>query len=191
MIYLIILIISALIGFSIRDYKDMHGKIVKMDLWGNIFITVSLFAFFSAVAFTYNAVENLGAKNRAESKLDKNIIKVRHTDTFELRQITSKTDKKESVSGYYFLIGGSFSGEKTENNVIKVFAKVDGYYRVVSFPLEKLRVSIDNALLKPTLKLEYTDTPKTNEDVVNSSGNVYIINCPEKYLPEKLIPIEL
>ena len=49
---LIILIISALIGFSIRDYKDMHGKIVKMDLWGNIFITVSLFAFFSAVAFT-------------------------------------------------------------------------------------------------------------------------------------------
>ena len=173
-----------------HDFEDWRGR-VEITLAGKIVATVLFFVIFSAVVFAYNIVENFVVEKIAESKLDKNITKARHTDIFELRQITSKIDKKESISGYYFLIGGSFSGEKTENNIIKVFAKVDGYYRVISFPLEKLRVNIDNTLLKPTLKIEYTHTLLSNEDVVNSGIGVYIINCPEKYLPEKLIPIKL
>lgn len=75
-----------------------------------------------------------------------------------------------------------------------MFAKVDGYFRVVNIPIENVRVNINNNIDKPTLQIYYTEEKLTGSNLLDNHGyniNYYIINCPERYLPEKLLPIEL
>lgn len=118
----------------------------------------------------------------------------RATKSLELRQLVNSENIGTKSHGSYFLIGGSYSS-KTETEVsIKVFAKVDGYFRVVNIPIKEVRVNIDNKLDKPTLQINYTEEKLTSSSLLDYhvySINYYIINCPEKYLPEKLLPIEL
>jgi hypothetical protein len=59
--------------------------------------------------------------------------------------------------------------------------------------IEQLRVNINNKLVKPDLKIHYKGSKETNSYVVNDTYNIefYVINCPEKYLPENLLPIKL
>lgn len=118
----------------------------------------------------------------------------RTTEVLELRQIVNAENITTKSHGSYFLIGGSYSSE-TENKLsIKVFAKVDGYFRVIDIPIEEVRVNIDNKLNKPTLQINYEGTKYTSSNLLDNYNywiNYYIINCPEKFLPEKLLPIEL
>lgn len=120
-------------------------------------------------------------------------VKDRQTSLLELRQlVNSKEETHQSSGSFFFVIGGYNSSSSVEISV-KVFAKVDGFYRVINIPIEKLRVNIDNSLEKPNLIVTYYNSKLSDSNVLDSGWAVqtYIINCPEKYLPEKLLPIEL
>lgn len=61
-------------------------------------------------------------------------------------------------------------------------------------PIEEIRIAIDNKLTTPNIEIEYTNNEKYNDEELVSKGwvtKVYVINCPEQYLPEKLLPIGL
>jgi hypothetical protein len=61
-------------------------------------------------------------------------------------------------------------------------------------PIQDVRININNQLIKPNIVIEYEYTSKlTDEELVSKKWfeKVYVINCPEQYLPEKLLPIGL
>lgn len=120
--------------------------------------------------------------------------KYRQTSVLELRQLVNKVETNKETFGSYFLIGGSISSKESTDVYVKVFAKVDGYFRVINIPIKELRVNINNKLVKPTLVIKYWDEKLTDSYVLDYrsySIEYYIINCPEKYLPENLLPIKL
>ena len=124
---------------------------------------------------------------------EESTTKNRQTSVLELRQLVNRTETTKETYGYYFLIGGSINSTESTETYVKVFAKVDGYFRVISIPIEYLRVNIDNKLTKPNLVIKYYGSKYTDSYVANNFRyiNHYIINCPEKYLPENLLPINL
>lgn len=123
----------------------------------------------------------------------------------ELRQLVKTTDTKSESHSSFFLIMGSYNESTTQEITIKVFANIDGAYRFISMPIEKVRINIDNSLIKPNMQLEYSfrstlddktvldwfADERTNANLIHNPKLTYIINCPEQYLPEKLLPIEL
>jgi len=74
--------------------------------------------------------------------------------------------------------------------------KVHGLYRLIEFDFNDARIKIDNSINKPYLYLKYTGSEKVplGELITNPNWFLvtsYVIVCPEKYLPEKLLPINL
>jgi hypothetical protein len=116
---------------------------------------------------------------------------------FELRQLAQRTESTTKTEGYFFFIFGGYSSEESSQAFVNVFAKVDGRYKLVKMPIEQIRISIDNTIEKPTLQVEYRNTKKLpDEKLTNFSygdwlGVVFVITCPERFLPEKLLPIQL
>lgn len=112
----------------------------------------------------------------------------------ELRQLIQETETKKQTYGSYFLIGGSFHQNEEKVTTVKVFALVDSRYRLIEMPIDEIRISIDNKISTPNITIEY-ESPHTytDEELVSNDWEykVYVINCPEQYLPEKLLPIEL
>lgn len=120
------------------------------------------------------------------------IYKNRQSSVLELRQLVNSKEQITQTSASFFLIAGSLDSRTETNYSVKVFAKVDGYYRVIDIPIYKLRINIDDSLQKPSLVIKYKNEKLSDSEIVNNySVREYIINCPEKYLPEKLLPIEL
>lgn len=116
------------------------------------------------------------------------------TSKLELRQLVQETKSEKKTSGYYFLIGGEYKSSETKNTVIKVFAKVNGRYRLIQMPIDEIRINIDDKVTTPNIQIEYICYSELTEDELISRDlitKVYVINCPEQYLPEKLLPIEL
>ena len=123
-----------------------------------------------------------------EAKSDKKF----KTEHIELRQLIQKTTNTQNSYASYFLIVGSFSSETQEEVNVNVFAKIDNRYRLIKIPIEDLRIVIDNNLSKPNIVIEYESANKIhNDDLVSQIhlDKIYVIYCPEKYLPEKLLPI--
>ena len=118
----------------------------------------------------------------------------KYSSVFELRQLVKSTEKGVSSSATFFLIAGSYSSSDYSRTTVKVFAKVDGAYRFIEIPMSKIRIIIDNNIKVPTLQLQLNAMHGfTDEEFLNNYGwlSSYIIRCPEQYLPEKLLPIEL
>lgn len=117
------------------------------------------------------------------------------TVALELRQLVKASTTKESSGGSYFLVVAGFSSSKTEVDLVKVFAEVDGMYRLIEMPLKDIRISIDNSLTKPNIVIQYRSSSEYTVNELLSPhyyvGKTYILNCPEEYLPEKLLPIVL
>lgn len=119
------------------------------------------------------------------------------TSEFELRQLVKTTEKSKISEASFFLIYASYSSSDKSETTIKMFANVDGYYRVVDVPIEYIRVKIDNSMFIPTLHIQYEDHIERSNDwlIGNPYRNIYkmafVITCPEIYLPERLLPIEL
>jgi len=112
----------------------------------------------------------------------------------ELRQLVQETETKKTAYASYFLIAGSYSQSEYKETKVKVFAKVENRYRLIEMPIEEVRISIDNKLKIPNIEIEYINHEKySDEELVSKSWvtKVYVINCPEHYLPEKLLPIGL
>jgi hypothetical protein len=122
----------------------------------------------------------------------------KYTSVFELRQLVKETENVKTSHGSFFLIGGSYNSDEYSKTNVKVFAKVNGAYRFVEIPIEDIRIVINDSLTVPTLQVRYKTTHGNilNDDQVlqrwcSCHDKSYIITCPEKYLPEKLLPIEL
>ena len=118
------------------------------------------------------------------------------TDKILLRQLVKTTEITKSASASYFLILGTASYSEESKTTIKVMGKVHGLYRLIEFDFNDARIKIDNSINKPYLYLKYTGSEKVplGELITNPNWFLvtsYVIVCPEKYLPEKLLPINL
>ena len=111
----------------------------------------------------------------------------------ELRQLVKETETSSHSSGWFFFITGGYSSETTQRTYVKVFANVDGEYRYIEMPIEDIRIVINNNISTPYIQIRYTNSKqRNNNDLLEYSwGHIYVITCPEIYLPEKLLPITL
>lgn len=118
----------------------------------------------------------------------------RHTDKIQLRQLVNKELTETHTSGAFFLVAGSVNSDSETKTVVKLMGEVNGEYRFMQFDFEKVRIKIDNSIKTPYVILNYRD----NHDISIDSLLEYswalksvTIVCPEQYLPEKLLPIQL
>lgn len=118
----------------------------------------------------------------------------RHTDKIQLRQLVNKELTETHTSGAFFLVAGSVSSDSETKTVVKLMGEVNGEYRFMQFDFEKVRIKIDNSIKTPYVILNYRD----NHDISIDSLLEYswalksvTIVCPEQYLPEKLLPIQI
>ncbi len=119
----------------------------------------------------------------------------RKSSKLELRQLIKETETTKQSNGWFFAIGGGYSNSEYKETVVKVFAKVEGRYRLIEMPISSVRINIDDSLKKPNIEIEYEDDKIGDEELLSDrysyKTKVYIINCSEQYLPEKLLPINL
>ena len=117
-----------------------------------------------------------------------------HTDKIYLRQLVNRDVTETHTSGSFFLIAGSMSSETESQTVIKLMGNVNGEYRFMQFDFEKVRIRIDNNVKTPYIVLNYRETYDVGIDYLLKypyyDDSVTIV-CPEQYLPEKLLPIQI
>jgi len=117
------------------------------------------------------------------------------TTKMELRQLISKEVHTKNSDAYYFLIAGSYHYGEKNKEIVKMFVKVDNkYYKLLKLNLEDVNIVIDNKIDKPYLTILYTSNWKQKDSEIISSIGTYTtiyLHCPERYLPEKLLNIEL
>jgi hypothetical protein len=125
----------------------------------------------------------------------------RKSSKFELRQLIKETETTKSSYGSYFLVAAQWGSSETNKTTIKCFAKVEGRYRMLDIPIEDIRVCIDDSLKIPYVQVEYnsmSNYPYYDGELLLNNGYdvhahdfVYVIYCPQVYLPENLVPIKL
>ena len=117
-----------------------------------------------------------------------------HTDKIYLRQLVNRDVTETHTSGSFFLIAGSVSSDSETQTVIKVMGEVNGEYRFMQFDFTKARIKIDNKVTTPYIVLNYMDDEvKSIDYLLEYDYNVKSVTivCPEQYLPEKLLPIQI
>jgi hypothetical protein len=117
-----------------------------------------------------------------------------HTDKIYLRQLVNRDVTETHTSGSFFLIAGSVSSDSETQTVIKVMGEVNGEYRFMQFDFTKARIKIDNKVTTPYIVLNYVDDENKSVDyLLEYDYNVKSVTiiCPEQYLPEKLLPIQI
>ena len=124
-----------------------------------------------------------------------NEFKERLSDKIELRQLGSSVLSTKTSSAWFIIAAGSYEQSETSTIIVKVFGKIEGTYRLIEFPLKNARININNSIKTPTIQIGYTyhRNMLSSEILRNLKYNAdyYIINCPDIYLPEKLIPITI
>jgi len=117
-----------------------------------------------------------------------------HTDKIYLRQLVNKDVTETSTSGSFFLIAGSVSSESETSTVVKLMGEVNGEYRFMQFDFKQVRIKIDNNVKTPYIVLNYKETYEVDIEYLLKYpyyiGSVTIV-CPEQYLPERLLPIQI
>ena len=122
------------------------------------------------------------------------------TSNLELRQLVNLSETESSSVGSSSLFFATYYSHEEDMDYVKVFAKVDGTYRFLKFPLEKIRIKLDSTVMKPYIVVHYhysnsEDKKYSDGSVVSDNYDVWIDNytvvCHEKYLPEKLLPIDV
>ena len=72
--------------------------------------------------------------------------------------------------------------------------EVNGEYRFMQFDFEKVRIKIDNKVTTPYIVLNYRETYEVDMsyllDYPSYIDSITIV-CPEQYLPERLLPIQI
>jgi len=117
-----------------------------------------------------------------------------HTDKIYLRQLVNRDVTETHTSGSFFLIAGSVSSESETSTVVKLMGEVNGEYRFMQFDFEKVRIKIDNKVTTPYIMLNYRETYEVSINYLLKYpyyiDSVTIV-CPEQYLPERLLPIQI
>lgn len=110
------------------------------------------------------------------------------TKDIELRQLVNTTEVESHGSGGLFFA----SYTSGENDYIKMFAKIDGFYRFLEVYMGDVRIAIRNDVSKPYIYFTYMDSDSLSTvEAIDDYSSKCVIVCPEKYLPEKLLPIEI
>jgi len=121
--------------------------------------------------------------------------KSQKTENIHLRQLVKTDEVTKNTSASYFLVMGSTSSSEMVETKIKLMGKVNGFYRLIVFNFLDVRIKIDNKIDKPYLYVNYRSYEKYSVEELLGYQNYYItsyvIVCPEKYLPEQLLPISL
>jgi hypothetical protein len=120
---------------------------------------------------------------------------------YEIRQIIKsvRTVKESNSSGSYFIVAASYSSSGTERVETRVNMFINGGngFQFVSIDLENIRIKIDNTLTKPhlSIKTKFSWLPELSELIrihrVRPEMFTITIHCPEKFLPERLLPLGL
>ena len=122
------------------------------------------------------------------------VYKEYHTDRIYLRQLVNRDVTETHTFGSFFLVAGSVSSGSETNTVVKVMGKVNGEYRFMQFDFTKVRIKIDDKVTDPYIVINYIHDKSKSIDYL-LERDYYIksitIVCPEQYLPEKLLPIQL
>lgn len=124
------------------------------------------------------------------------------TTPMKLRQIANVTKTEKSASGTFILFFATYHSKEKNTDVVKVFAEVDGLYRFIEMPISEIKIRIDNSISSPYIQARYSRIGKrpiwySNTDVIDRINTRdllltdYVITCPEQYLPERLLPIDL
>lgn len=117
-----------------------------------------------------------------------------HSDKIYLRQLVNRDVMETHTSGSFFLVAGSMSSESESATVVKLMGEVNGEYRFIQFNFEKVRIKIDNKVTTPYIVLNYRETYEVDTDYLlkypGYLDSVTIV-CPEQYLPERLLPIQI
>jgi hypothetical protein len=117
-----------------------------------------------------------------------------HSEKIYLRQLVNRDVTETHTSGSFFLIAASINSESQTNTVVKLMGEVNGEYRFMQFDFTKVRIKIDNKVTTPYIVLNYNRREKVETDfLLEYYGyiNSITIVCPEQYLPEKLLPIQI
>jgi len=126
---------------------------------------------------------------------DAPVDKIYHSDKIYLRQLVNTTVSETYTHGSFFLVAGSITSESTTETVIKLMGKIDDEYRFIQFDFERARIKIDNSVKTPYIVLNYKNDQELSIDEqlnhMNWYGVTVTIVCPEQYLPEKLLPIQI
>lgn len=121
--------------------------------------------------------------------------KHRVSNVLKLRQLVQKTETQKTSSASVLLFFASYHSSETNRDYVKMFANVQGNYRLIAAPIENIRVVLVDTLNTPFVKIKYFGEEHTDEEICNYIGILkrcrFIIYCPEKYFPEKLLPISL
>lgn len=123
-----------------------------------------------------------------------NSTRLETSDALPVRQLIN-TVETESSSSYFLVVGSSNTNEE---DVVKMFVKIDESFRLLEAELDQVRIHIDNNIKNPYVKITSSTNsrPKTNTEIIDSFAKSYRhdlvhIYCSEELLPEKLLPIEL
>ena len=118
------------------------------------------------------------------------------SENIYLRQLVKTDEVTKEGTASYFLVMGSASYSEGVTTKIKLMGKVNGFYRLIQFDFIDARIKIDNTIEKPYLYItyrDYYDNLKATQLLGSDRYSVtsFVIVCPEKYLPEKLLPMNL
>jgi len=123
------------------------------------------------------------------------------TSNLELRQLVNLSETESTSVGSSSLFFATYYSHEEDMDYVKVFAKVDGTYRFLKFPLEKIRIKLDSTVMNPYIVVHYhysdNEDKKYSDGFVCSNDNYetyidnYTVVCHEKYLPEKLLPLDV
>lgn len=126
-------------------------------------------------------------------------IKYEKTSNIKLRQLVNSTETEKTSDGSAFVFFATYHSREEDKDYVKVFAEVDGTYRFIKFPIEDIRIKLDSTVTNPYLIIHYYNyTGKHSDSYILSENSLYDITidnytvvCSEKYLPEKLLPIDV
>ena len=123
------------------------------------------------------------------------------TSPLKLRQLVNTNEMESMSNGSAALFFATYHSEEKNIDYIKVFAEVEGAYRFLEIPMERVRVKLDSSSQVPYLLIHYnyysqkemkvSDNDICDDKLPSFYITRYTIVCREEYLPEKLIPINI
>jgi hypothetical protein len=119
----------------------------------------------------------------------------------KLRQLANVTKTEKSSGGTFVLFFATYHSQEKNTDVIKVFAEVDGLYQFIEIPMSMVKVKIDNSVTTPYIQIrysyngpspvQYSNTQLFDRISIGITLTDYVITCPEQYLPERLLEIDV
>lgn len=141
-----------------------------------------LFLILGVILFT--SCKNLTTKDYVSSKMP-------------LRQLVKSVDTSKQSRGSYFLIAASFQSSEVKVTKVKMYVLAEGIYSYQEYNISDVKIKIDDTIKIPYLYINYKNTQKLNDlTILDPVNQLYItplivLVCPEKYLPEQLLPINI